>query len=151
VQFFNNWSPQLLADPSQGWVGLEYFCTEGDHLWRMSDTELVALASKELESIGLRGSRTVLGGTAIRQMKAYPSYTGAYERFPVVRDYFNRFGNLYLVGRNGMHRYNNQDHSMLAAMTAVDGIVSGDTGKEVLWSINTEDEYHEEGHDKSKP
>lgn len=143
IQFFNNWSPQLLADQSRGWIGLEFFCAEGDSLWSMNDTDLIALASEELHKIGLRRSEQVLGGVVVRQPKAYPSYTGSYDQLSQVKEYFNRFENLYLIGRNGMHRYNNQDHSMLAAMTAVDGIVSGDTSKEKLWLINTEEEYHE--------
>ncbi len=144
VQFFNNWSPQLLADQSRGWVGLEYFCAEGDALWNMRDEDLVAFAGEELAKIGLLRDRTVIGGVVIRQPKAYPSYTGTYDRLSVVRDHFNQFENLFLIGRNGMHRYNNQDHSMLAAMMAVDNIIAGRTDKSALWSINSEEDYHEE-------
>lgn len=144
VQFFHNWTPHLVADPARGWVGLEYFCTEGDTLQQKSDAELLAQAEEEMKRIGLLGGNAVIDGTVLRQPKAYPVYLGAYDRFPIVREYFDRFENLFLVGRNGMHRYNNQDHSMLAAMTAVDGIATGTVDKEAIWSVNTEEDYHEE-------
>ncbi|MEK7511118.1 MAG: NAD(P)/FAD-dependent oxidoreductase [Patescibacteria group bacterium] len=143
VQFFHNWSPHLVQDPEHGWVGLEYFCAEGDELWRMSDEALIALASEELEKIGLRQGISILGGHIIREPKAYPAYTGTYPDFAILRDELGRIENLFPIGRNGMHRYNNQDHSMLAAMTAVDNIVDGRTDSSNLWSINTEQEYHE--------
>ena len=143
IQFFNNWSPQLLADSSRGWVGLEYFCSQDDELWNTPDAQLVALAGAELKKIGLLRDEKVLGGVVIRQPKTYPSYTGVYARFSELQEYFDRFDNLYLIGRNGMHRYNNQDHSMLVAMTAVDNIIAGKSDKAGLWSINTEEEYHE--------
>ena len=110
----------------------------------MRDEDLVAFAGEELAKIGLLRDRTVIGGVVIRQPKAYPSYTGTYDRLSVVRDHFNQFENLFLIGRNGMHRYNNQDHSMLAAMMAVDNIIAGRTDKSALWSINSEEDYHEE-------
>ena len=144
LQFFHNWDPLLVADTARGWIGLEYFCNETDILWKTGDAALVALAEKELHHIGLLHGNSVLDGVVIRQPKAYPGYFGAYARFPEARAYFDRFDNLFLIGRNGMHRYNNQDHSMLAAMSAVDNIIAGRTDKENLWSINTEEEYHEE-------
>lgn len=143
VQFFHNWSPYLVADAAHGWVGLEYFCQEGDALWSMDDDKLIALAADELEKVGLRQGIEVLGGYVLREPKAYPAYTGTYGEFPALRERLDKIENLYLIGRNGMHRYNNQDHSMLAAMTAVDNIATGRKDKSNLWSINTEQEYHE--------
>jgi protoporphyrinogen oxidase len=144
AQLFHNWSPAMVADPAHGWVGLEYFCAEGDPLWNRSDEDLIALAGDELEKVGLRRGIPVIGGMVIRQPKAYPGYFGAYEHFPKVRDYLKTFDNLYPIGRNGMHRYNNQDHSMLAAMTAVDLISTGSSDTSAIWSVNTEEEYGEE-------
>ena len=142
VQLFHNWSPKLVADPAHGWIGLEYFVNEGDALSRMSDTGLIALATKELAAIGLGRGIKVLDGTVIRQPKAYPAYFGSYPHFGEVRAYLDTISNLFPVGRNGMHRYNNQDHSMLAAMTAVDCILKG-KNKSMVWDINVEEEYHE--------
>ena len=144
VQIFHNWHPKLVANPAHGWIGLEYFVNEGDHLWTMPDADLIKLGGDELERIGLRQGIEIIDGTVIRQPKAYPGYFGAYAQFPEVRAYLDTISNLLPVGRNGMHRYNNQDHSMLAAMTAVENVMSGRTDKSNLWSINTEEEYHEE-------
>lgn len=144
VQIFHNWHPKLVANPEHGWIGLEYFVNEGDHLWSMNDADLVTLGTDELEKIGLRQGIEILDGTVIRQPKAYPGYFGAYAQFPEVRAYLDTITNLFPIGRNGMHRYNNQDHSMLAAMTAVDNIAAGKDDKSNLWAINTEEEYHEE-------
>ncbi len=144
VQLFHNWHPKLVANQEHGWVGLEYFVNEGDDLWSMSDKELITLGGSELERIGLRNGIEVIDGTVIRQPKAYPGYFGAYAQFDRVRAHLDKISNLFPVGRNGMHRYNNQDHSMLAAMTAVENIVEGRTDKSNLWAINTEEEYHEE-------
>ncbi len=144
LQIFNNWSPYLVADPSKVWIGLEYFCFEGDELWRKPDAELVELAKAELERIGILDQALVRDATVIRTEKAYPAYFGSYARFGALREHLDRLENLYLVGRNGMHRYNNMDHSMLAAMTAVGNIVNGVTSKDNLWAVNTEEEYHEE-------
>ncbi len=144
IQLFHNWHPKLVADQKHGWIGLEYFVNEGDKLWSMKDADLVKLGTDELEKIGVRQDIKIVDGTVIRQPKAYPGYFGAYEQFPKVRDYLDTISNLFPVGRNGMHRYNNQDHSMLAAMTAVDNIAADITNKSNLWAINTEEEYHEE-------
>jgi protoporphyrinogen oxidase len=144
LQIFNNWSPWMVADKSKVWVGLEYFCNEGDELWSKSDEELVALAGEELGRIGIADPAAVRDGTVLRMPKTYPAYFGSYERFGELREWLDRFDNLFLVGRNGMHRYNNQDHSILAAMTAVDNIVAGRLDKANLWEVNTEEEYHEE-------
>jgi len=144
IQFFHNWHPKLVASQNHGWIGLEYFCNENDSLWSMEDSALIELGKKELELIGLRNNIKVLDGTVIRQKKAYPGYFGAYKNFSEVRDFLNTIPNLFPIGRNGMHRYNNQDHSMLAAMKAVDLIATNQTDKMSLWEINTEEEYHEE-------
>lgn len=144
LQIFNNWSPYMVSDQSKVWVGLEYFCFENDELWRMPDDELVRFATKELAKIDIIDEAQVLDGTVLRMDKTYPAYFGSYDRFPEIRCYVDKFENLFLVGRNGMHKYNNQDHSMLAAMVAVDNIAIGSMEKENIWSVNTEKEYHEE-------
>jgi protoporphyrinogen oxidase len=144
LQVFNNWSPALVADPATIWLGLEYFCREGDELWTMDDGRFIDFAAAELEKIGLIDRRDVIDGTLVRVPKAYPAYFGAYGEFDNVRAYLDQFANLYPVGRNGMHRYNNQDHSMLAANSAVSSIIDGGSRKSDIWRINAEDEYHEE-------
>jgi len=145
LQIFNNWSPYMVADPERSvWLGLEYFCYETDELWRMSDEDLRALGERELVEIGVLHPGSVRDGVVLRMPKTYPAYFGTYDRFPVVREHFDRFENLFLVGRNGMHKYNNQDHSMLTAMIAVENIRDGVTDKSNLWEVNTEEEYHEE-------
>ena len=144
LQVFNNWSPALVADPSTIWLGLEYFCAQGDELWSMQDGAFLDFASRELAKIGLIDLGDVLDGTVVRVPKAYPAYFGAYSGIGQVRGYLDTFSNLFPVGRNGMHRYNNQDHSMLAAKAAVDCIAAGNSDKTSLWSVNVEDEYHEE-------
>jgi len=144
LQVFNNWSPALVADPATIWLGLEYFCREGDDLWAMEDGRFVDFAAGELEKIGMIDRRDVLDGTVVRVPKAYPAYFGEYREFAAVRSFLGEFANLYPVGRNGMHRYNNQDHSMLAANSAVNSILKGGAGKADIWLINAEDDYHEE-------
>ena len=144
MQIFNNWSPYMVADPTKAWIGLEYFCYETDDLWKKSDKDMIALATEEMERIGIIAKADVLDATVIRVPKMYPAYFGSYERFPELRKYVDTFENLFLVGRNGMHKYNNQDHSMLTAMTAVDNIAAGVRSHDNLWSLNTEMEYHEE-------
>ena len=144
LQIFNNWSPFLVANPEQVWIGLEYFCYDTDDLWKKSDRAMVTFAMTELEKIGIIDSANVIDSTVIRMPKTYPAYFGTYDRFDTLRKYLDSFANLFLVGRNGMHKYNNQDHSMLTAMTAVDNIIAGRSDKENIWSINTEQEYHEE-------
>lgn len=143
LQVFNNWCPALVADPDTVWLGLEYFCDEGDELWSMPDAAFLDFAARELEKIGLIDRNDVLDGTVVRVPKAYPAYFGEYCEIGKVRDYLDTIGNLFPVGRNGMHRYNNQDHSMLAAKAAVDAIASGSANKAALWQVNAEDEYHE--------
>ncbi len=144
LQIFNNWSPYLVPDRTKVWLGLEYFCNESDPLWTKSDAEMTRLAAEELARIGIIDAGDVLDATVVHVPKTYPAYFGTYPRFHVVREYLDRFENLFLIGRNGMHRYNNQDHSMLAAMVAVDNIAAGVPGKDNIWAVNTEQEYHEE-------
>jgi protoporphyrinogen oxidase len=144
LQVFNNWSPALVADPNTIWLGLEYFCREGDDLWSMDDAKFIDFAAAELEKIGLIDRRDVIDATLVRVRKAYPAYFGAYAEIDKLRTYLDSYSNLYPIGRNGMHRYNNQDHSMLAANGAVDAIIGGGSGKSAIWRINAEDEYHEE-------
>lgn len=144
IQIFNNWSPYLVADPDDIWIGLEYFVNEGDDFWNMEDGDMVRFAHEELEKLGFSHPDDVKDSVVVRTQKAYPAYFGSYDRFDEIRDYTLNFTNLYCVGRNGMHRYNNQDHSMLTAMVAVDGIVEAVDTREALWSINTEQEYHED-------
>ncbi|MFO1466903.1 MAG: NAD(P)/FAD-dependent oxidoreductase [Steroidobacteraceae bacterium] len=144
LQVFNNWSPAMVADPATIWLGLEYFCREGDELWSMRDGAFLDFAAAELEKMGMIHRQDVLDGTVIRVPKAYPAYFGEYRRFAQLREYLDRFPNLFPVGRNGMHRYNNQDHSMLAADGAVSAIVEGREDKSAIWRINAEEDYHEE-------
>jgi len=144
LQVYNNWSPALVADPTTIWLGLEYFCREGDNLWSMDNGRFIDFAAAELEKIGLIDRRDVMDGTLVRVPKAYPAYFGAYVEFNTIRAYLDQFSNLYPVGRNGMHRYNNQDHSMLAANSAVSAMINNGTGKSDIWRINAEDEYHEQ-------
>jgi protoporphyrinogen oxidase len=144
LQIFNNWSPALVADPGTIWLGLEYFCSAGDDLWAMDDARFIDYAAGELEKIGLIDRSDVIDGTVVRVPKAYPAYFGAYGEFENIRIYLDQFSNLYPIGRNGMHRYNNQDHSMLAANSAVDSILNLGRSKSKIWDINAEDDYHEE-------
>ena len=145
LQIFNNWSPHLVADPTKVWIGLEYFCYETDDLWKMEDEALKQFAIGEVVKIGILTADAVTDGHVVRVPKTYPAYFGTYSRFEELRAWTDSFENLILVGRNGMHKYNNQDHSMLTAMTAVDEIAAtGRVDKRKLWGINTEQEYHEE-------
>ncbi|TSC80384.1 MAG: amine oxidase [Candidatus Peregrinibacteria bacterium Gr01-1014_25] len=145
VQIFNNWSPYMVADRKNTvWIGLEYFVNEGGDLWVMPDQQLIDLGVREMESIGFLRKEDVLDACVLRMPKAYPAYWGSYTQLKVVQDYVNAIPNLVLIGRNGMHRYNNQDHSMLTAMMAVDNIIEGRTDKTNLWEVNLDMVYHEE-------
>jgi protoporphyrinogen oxidase len=142
IQNFKNWSPAMVPDPSKTCLGLEYFCSEGDEIWTMSDTELLDLATRELASLGLAEASSVEDGTILRQPKAYPVYDRDYRKhLQVIQNYLETFENLQTVGRNGMHRYNNQDHSMLTAMLAVKNLLGENHD---LWEVNVERSYHEE-------
>ncbi|NOZ13154.1 MAG: NAD(P)/FAD-dependent oxidoreductase [Acidobacteria bacterium] len=143
VQIFNNWSPFMVRNPEYVWLGLEYFCNERDALWRMTDDELIRLGRFELAKIGMAAEDAFVDGVVVRMPKAYPAYFGTYGEFGRIREFLDPFENLFLIGRNGMHRYNNQDHSMLSAMAAVDAVVSGTSDKSALWAVNAEEDYHE--------
>ena len=145
VQVFNNWSPYMVADPERTvWIGLEYFVNAGDDLWETPDADMIAFGIEEMVRIGFLDREDVLDGCVLRMPKAYPAYVGTYERLDEVRDWASSIPNLILVGRNGMHRYNNQDHSMLTAMLAVDEIAAGGEDFSRLWDVNLEMVYHEE-------
>ena len=146
LQIFNNWSPYMVDDPEKHvWIGLEYFCDEGDQMWEAKDEDFINMAIDELISMSIiEKKEDVLDSTRIRVKKAYPAYFGSYDNFNVVQDYLNTIPNLYCIGRNGQHRYNNMDHSMLCGMTAVDVYLSGSEDKSSIWNVNTEQSYHEE-------
>ena len=144
IQVFNNWSPFMIEDESKVWIGLEYFCDKGDELWEMSDMDFISMSVEELASIGIINREDVLDSTIIRMDDTYPVYFGSYDRFDIIRKYTDKINNLFLIGRSGMHRYNNSDHSMLTAITAVKNIVDGRIDKSNIWEVNTEKEYHEE-------
>ncbi len=142
IQNFKNWSADMVADAEKTCLGLEYFCFEGDGLWTMSDDDLIELGKREVEILGLIKSEEVEDGAVVRQAKAYPVYDDGYQNaLQTVRDFVEKLSNLQLIGRNGMHRYNNQDHSMLTAMLAAKNIQGANYD---LWSVNAEQEYHEE-------
>jgi protoporphyrinogen oxidase len=144
LQIFNNWSPYMVSDPSKVWLGVEYFCSKTDRLWCLHDRDMADLATAELQKIGIIDAADVIDSTVLRMPKSYPAYFGTYNRFDRVREYLDAFENLFLIGRNGMHKYNNQDHSMLTAMMAVDNIIAGSMEKANLWEVNTEMDYHEQ-------
>ena len=142
IQNFRSWSPWMVPDPSKACVGMEYFCFAGDDLWSKDDDDLVSLAAGELERLRLAPASKVERGYAIRVPKAYPIYDAEYaERVQVIRSYLDGIENLQQVGRNGLHRYNNSDHSMLTAMRAVDNLVAG--ADHDIWAVNAESVYHE--------
>jgi protoporphyrinogen oxidase len=143
LQIFNNWSPYL-TEPGKIWIGLEYFCYDTDPLWSMPDDELKKFGAMELEKIGILIAKDVIDSHVVRVPKTYPAYFGTYNRFGELRAFTDSFENLFLIGRNGMHKYNNQDHSMLTAMQAVENVLKGVVDKANLWQINTDQEYHEE-------
>lgn len=142
VQNFKNWSPYMVPDASKTSLGLEYFCTEGDDLWTMRDADLIALGTREIGKIGLARAGDVIDGTVVRQQKAYPVYDADYAGLlETIKTYLGGFSNLQTVGRNGLHKYNNQDHSMLTAILAVENLLGA---RHDLWAVNTERSYHEE-------
>lgn len=143
LQVFNNWSPYLVNDQSKVWLGLEYFCSEGDELWNMTEETFSKFAIDELAKIDIINKEDVLDSVVIRMPKAYPAYFGSYERFDEIKNFTDKFENLFLIGRNGMHRYNNMDHSMLSAMITVENIINNVKTKDNLWGINVENTYHE--------
>lgn len=145
LQIFNNWSPYMVKTVDKNiWLGLEYFASEGDEMWAMSDEAFIEFASKELETIGIIDKADIKDSVRVNVKKAYPAYFDSYERFDDIKDYLDTVKNLYCIGRNGQHRYNNMDHSMLTAFNAVKDIeADGKLGKDSVWNVNTESEYHE--------
>jgi len=147
IQNFKNWSPYMVPEKNKSCLGLEYFCFKGDGMWTMADEELIELGKRELDMLGLVRASEVEDGTVVRMPKAYPVYDSTYqESLRVIRGFLDSIGNLQLVGRNGMHKYNNQDHSMLTAMLAVKNILGANYD---LWQVNVDQEYHEEIRDKN--
>jgi protoporphyrinogen oxidase len=144
LQIFNNWSPSLVKDSQTVWMGLEYFCQENDDLWRLDDGDFSRMAIGELSKIDIIDPDDVLDWHVVRIPKAYPAYFGSYDRFDTLREFTDGIENLFLVGRNGMHRYNNQDHSMVTAKLAAEAIMAGHIDKKAIWAVNVEEEYHEE-------
>ena len=146
IQIFNNWSPYLAADHQHTtWIGLEYFVGQSDDLWRMPDEELVRFAVGELERVGFARAADVRDSCVLRVPDAYPAYFGSYVKFDEIRRWVTSISNLFCIGRNGMHRYNNQDHSMLTAMMAVDNIAAGREDDSAIWDVNMEMVYGESG------
>ena len=143
LQIFNNWSPYMIKDPNKVWIGLEYFCNEGDELWSMDEETFKKFAIDELAKIDIINKEDVEDSVVIKVPKAYPAYFGTYDYIDELKEYVNGISNLFLIGRNGMHKYNNQDHSMLSAIQAVQNIKNGVTSKDNLWKVNAEQEYHE--------
>ncbi len=142
----NNWSPYLVEDRTKAWLVLEYFCQKEDDLWRQSDDKMARFAIEELVKLGfIYNSGDVEDSTVIRESKAYPAYLGSYDQMGGLREYVDTLENLFLIGRNGTHRYNNMDHSVMSAMAAVENIVNGVRSKDNIWSVNAEQEYHEKG------
>ena len=145
LQVFNNWSPFMVANTSKKWVGLEYFCNETDEIWNFSEEEIIKLATAEMIKLGFINSKEIVSDAkVIKVPKTYPAYFGSYSEFNEIQKFTDSIENLFLVGRNGMHKYNNQDHSMLTAIQAVQNIKNNTIDKSNIWSINTEEEYHEE-------
>jgi protoporphyrinogen oxidase len=144
MQVFNNWSPYMVADYKNSmFIGLEYFCSEGDELWNMNKEDFIKMAIDEMVKIDIIDREDVIDATQVKIKKAYPSYFGTYYQLDKVKAFLDGIENLYCIGRNGQHRYNNMDHSMLTAMEAVNNIVNNIPSKENIWAVNTEEEYHE--------
>jgi protoporphyrinogen oxidase len=143
LQVFNNWSPYLVANRGKAWVGMEYVVSEKDDIWQLDDKAMSEFGISELEKIGIIDPAKVDDTKVIHMKKVYPAYFGTYPRFSEVRDYLDGFDNLFCIGRNGQHRYNNMDHSMLTAIRAVENVQNGTFDKESVWNVNTEQEYHE--------
>ncbi len=151
IQIFNNWSPYMVKDVEHTvWIGLEYFCTEGDEFWNMSDSECINFAADELAKMGIIKNGDVLDSHREKVKKAYPAYFDTYSQIDELIAYLNKIPNLYCVGRNGQHRYNNMDHSMLTSIRAVEHIKSGETDKSDIWNVNTEKTYHEQSNSKGE-
>jgi protoporphyrinogen oxidase len=147
IQNFKNWSPHMVPDATKSSLGLEYFCTEGDELWKLSDAELIELGKRELQRIGLASPGDIEDGCVFRVPKAYPMYDSEYRDYlETVKNFVGGLENYQTIGRNGLHRYNNQDHAMVTGMLAVKNLIVGERND--LWSVNTDQEYHEEIREK---
>ena len=145
IQIFNNWSPYMVKNPDKTvWIGLEYFCNENDDFWNMSDKKCIEFATRELISMGIIKEKDILDSHREKVKKAYPAYFDTYESIDDLIKYLNKFENLYCVGRNGQHRYNNMDHSMVTSFETVNNILEGKKKKDNIWNVNTDKEYHEE-------
>jgi protoporphyrinogen oxidase len=144
IQIFNNWSPYLVENDENILLGLEYFVNEGDEYWSMDDADFINYAIQELILMDMIDENDVLDGFIVRMPKTYPAYFGTYDQFQLIRNFVDQYHNLFLIGRNGMHRYNNMDHSMLSAMQAVENIINNNTVKDNIWLVNAEEDYHEE-------
>lgn len=143
IQNFKNWSREMVPDPDKSSLGLEYFCTEGDELWRLDDDQLIELAKREIDRVGLVSAEEVEDGRVVRVPKSYPMYDSGYrEALATVRDFVDSLNNFHTIGRNGLHRYDNQDHAMLTGMLAVRNVVLRE--RHDLWMVNVDQEYHEE-------
>ena len=143
IQIFNNWSPYLVKDEDKVWMGLEYFCNEGDSFWNLSDKEIINFAIDEITKINFVNKEDIINSTVIRIQKAYPAYFDSYDHIDDIKKYLFKIDNLYCVGRNGQHRYNNMDHSIKTGLIAARQIINNDKDEKKLWSVNTEGEYHE--------
>lgn len=144
IQIFNNWSPYMVDDINNTiWLGLEYFCSEGDSFWNMSDEKIIKYAEKELKEIGVIDDDSI-DGCVIKIKKAYPAYFDSYSEIDKVISYLNSIDNLYCIGRNGQHRYNNMDHSMMTAIKCADTIIKEKKNKKAIWNVNVDKDYHEE-------
>lgn len=144
LQIFNNWSPYLVNDYKNSiWLGLEYSANENDDMWNMSEEKFIDFAKKELAQIGIIKEENILDACLVKVPKAYPGYFGTYKQFSVIKNFTDKFENLFLIGRNGMHKYNNMDHSMLSAIVAVENITNNVKTKDNIWQVNTESDYHE--------
>ncbi|MEO0288247.1 MAG: NAD(P)/FAD-dependent oxidoreductase [candidate division WOR-3 bacterium] len=143
AQIFNNWSPYLVKDLSSVWMGLEYFANTSDWIWNLDDDLLKNFSYEEMEKIGFFKKEDVLDSIILREEKAYPAYFGVYKNFDIVKNYSDKIENLFLIGRNGMHRYNNMDHSMLSAKECYEIITGNKKSKETIWNVNAEESYHE--------
>ena len=148
LQIFNNWSPYIFKNKekmeNEVLIGIEYFCSENDEYWNMSDEDFIEFAKKDAESIGLIEKNSIKEAVRIKIPKAYPAYFDTYAEIDKLKNYLNKYENLYCIGRNGQHRYNNMDHSMLTGIETIKNIINGKKDKENIWNINTEQKYHEE-------
>ena len=143
IQNYKNWSPKMVPDKTKSSLGLEYFCNQGDSLWSMSDDDLVDLAKREIQDLGLIESDKVVDGCVFRVEKSYPVYDSSYrDHLATLREFVDGFSNLQTIGRNGLHRYNNQDHAMITGFLAAGNIINGTTND--VWSVNEDKQYHEE-------